>query len=98
MYRGIAKESICIGLRLETSPSEVLQAFLRHALFLVSKMEATVLQEPLVSLFDHALDKQSGIQVCSAITLIEILIFHGSCWRYKLLTMPGCAVVYPGLH
>ena len=54
---------MCNGLRLENPPSEVLQAFLRHAVFLASKIESTVLQEPLVSLFDHALDKQSGIQV-----------------------------------
>ena len=54
---------MCNGLRLENPPSEVLQAFLRNAVFLASKIESTVLQEPLVSLFDHALDKQSGIQV-----------------------------------
>ena len=57
------KESISVGLRLDNAPTDAVQAFLRHSSFLVSRIDSTTLQDPLVSLFEHALDKQSSIQV-----------------------------------
>lgn len=61
-YRAAVKDYVFIALKVD-SLSEVTQSLLRHSTFFADKLSASLLAEPLAALFEHALDKHSGIQV-----------------------------------